>query len=444
MADAHRRDTARRLDLRDTFSETANASVCCCRLPSVAPWRISVSRSPAGCRQPELHHRARRHRRCHRAVRHPHCSYLPRFPGEDQARPVTRLGLSRRPAAFVLALGEARRAPYCALCAHLAVGRRGPTRRHRGRRLLQRQHRRAQRHPAFALESHLEHGVRRPGLLRWPQRCHARRSAVLPFLRLHLYPLVPAPPRVPRHLPPQSNRGQNHRRTRCAASSNAASGHADLLPRLSPQSARASSSLTSAIYWSAPRNCGLKLVTAFEEKFGITPLEGYGCTEMGPVISVNTPPPEAGSNRPKGRLSPRQCGPPHPGVLPRASCIPIRSSLCLWAKRVCLLVKGPSLMVGYLGDPVRTARALHDGFYITADLATFDEDGFLYLIDRLARFSKVGGEMVPHLKIEEELARGSRRWRVSRGGCARREARRAPGCALHALIRSRRHKWWRI
>ncbi len=144
-----------------------------------------------------------------------------------------------------------------------------------------------------------------------------------------------------------------------------------------------------------------KLVTAFEAKFGITPLEGYGCTELGPVISVNTPPPEAGSNG-KGGYRQGSVGRPIPAVAARIVHPDTFEPVPLGETGL-LLVKGPSLMVGYLGDPVRTARAMHDGFYITGDLACFDQDGFLYLIDRLARFSKVAGEMVPHLKIEEEL-----------------------------------------
>lgn len=69
-----------------------------------------------------------------------------------------------------------------------------------------------------------------------------------------------------------------------------------------------------------------------------------------------------------------------------------------------VLVKGPSVMREYLNAPELTAQAMHDGFYITGDLGYLDKDGFLYITDRLARFSKVGGEMVPHLKIEEAVA----------------------------------------
>jgi acyl-[acyl-carrier-protein]-phospholipid O-acyltransferase/long-chain-fatty-acid--[acyl-carrier-protein] ligase len=66
-----------------------------------------------------------------------------------------------------------------------------------------------------------------------------------------------------------------------------------------------------------------------------------------------------------------------------------------------LLVKSPSQMNRYHNAPEKTTQALRDGFYITGDLAAIDEDGFLFIKDRLARFSKIGGEMVPHLRIEE-------------------------------------------
>ena len=55
--------------------------------------------------------------------------------------------------------------------------------------------------------------------------------------------------------------------------------------------------------------------------------------------------------------------------------------------------------------PDLTEKAFKDGWYVTGDLAEIDDDGFLKINDRLSRFSKIGGEMVPHLKVEEAMMR---------------------------------------
>ncbi len=68
-----------------------------------------------------------------------------------------------------------------------------------------------------------------------------------------------------------------------------------------------------------------------------------------------------------------------------------------------LLVKGPNVMKGYLGRDDLTGQVLRDGWYLTGDIATLDEDGFLTITDRLSRFSKIGGEMVPHRHVEDAL-----------------------------------------
>lgn len=60
-------------------------------------------------------------------------------------------------------------------------------------------------------------------------------------------------------------------------------------------------------------------------------------------------------------------------------------------------------MLGYLHDEKRTQAAIQDGWYRTGDIASIDEEGFIFITDRLARFSKIGGEMIPHIRIEESL-----------------------------------------
>jgi acyl-[acyl-carrier-protein]-phospholipid O-acyltransferase/long-chain-fatty-acid--[acyl-carrier-protein] ligase len=68
-----------------------------------------------------------------------------------------------------------------------------------------------------------------------------------------------------------------------------------------------------------------------------------------------------------------------------------------------LLIKGPNVMLGYLNQLALTDQAMRRGWYVTGDIAMVDEDGFIRITDRLTRFSKIGGEMVPHVKIEETI-----------------------------------------
>ena len=144
-----------------------------------------------------------------------------------------------------------------------------------------------------------------------------------------------------------------------------------------------------------------RLALAFEDRFGIRPLEGYGTTECSPVVAVNTRDFRApGFHQVGGKRG--HIGHPLPGVSVRIVDPDTRAPLSVGTPGL-LLVRGPNVMQGYLGKPEKTSEVLRDGWYITGDIAAQDEDGFLTITDRLSRFSKIGGEMVPHIKIEEQL-----------------------------------------
>jgi acyl-[acyl-carrier-protein]-phospholipid O-acyltransferase/long-chain-fatty-acid--[acyl-carrier-protein] ligase len=143
------------------------------------------------------------------------------------------------------------------------------------------------------------------------------------------------------------------------------------------------------------------LAQAFKEKYGLDLLEGYGCTEMAPVIAVNVPDVEHGSYRQIG-FKAGTVGHPLPNVVVKVVDRETGAALPSGHEGL-LLVKGPNLMMGYVGQPERTADALRDGWYVTGDIVTIDEDGFIRITDRLSRFSKIGGEMVPHLRVEEAI-----------------------------------------
>ena len=144
-----------------------------------------------------------------------------------------------------------------------------------------------------------------------------------------------------------------------------------------------------------------RLAVAFEDRFGIRPLEGYGATECSPVVAVNTRDFRAPGFRQVGAKRGR-IGHPLPGISVRIVDPDTRQPLPLGTPGL-LLVRGPNVMQGYLGKPEKTAEVLDNGWYVTGDIAAEDEDGFLTITDRLNRFSKIGGEMVPHIKIEESL-----------------------------------------
>jgi acyl-[acyl-carrier-protein]-phospholipid O-acyltransferase/long-chain-fatty-acid--[acyl-carrier-protein] ligase len=134
------------------------------------------------------------------------------------------------------------------------------------------------------------------------------------------------------------------------------------------------------------------LSDAFEQKFGVRPLEGYGCTELSPVALLTV----------AGGYRVGSAGQPLPGVVVRIV-DPESGRTRSDGEEGLMLVKGPNVMQGYLGHPEKTAEVLQDGWYHTGDIARMDPCGYVYLSGRLSRFSKIAGEMVPHGAVEEAL-----------------------------------------
>jgi len=147
-----------------------------------------------------------------------------------------------------------------------------------------------------------------------------------------------------------------------------------------------------------------ELADAFHERFGKEVMQGYGLTETAPVVSANLPEPHAA--RPGDSVQPStragSVGKLAPGIAAQirdpetGAVLSLHDTGMLW-------LRGPNIFEGYLNDPARTADVIVDGWFKTGDLARFDEDGFLFIEGRLSRFSKIGGEMVPHETVEAKI-----------------------------------------
>ena len=146
-----------------------------------------------------------------------------------------------------------------------------------------------------------------------------------------------------------------------------------------------------------------ELTEAFNEKFGVVPVEGYGATELSPIASVNIPP-----SRQSGKFQIDDKA----GTVGRAiKSVATKVTDLDTGEEVgqdvsgMLWVKGPNVMLGYLNRQDLTDGVIVDGWYKTGDVALIDKDGFVKITGRMSRFSKIGGEMVPHIKIEEILSK---------------------------------------
>jgi acyl-[acyl-carrier-protein]-phospholipid O-acyltransferase / long-chain-fatty-acid--[acyl-carrier-protein] ligase len=122
--------------------------------------------------------------------------------------------------------------------------------------------------------------------------------------------------------------------------------------------------------------------------YGVRILEGYGATECGPCVSVNTPiEPRWGS---VGRLL--------PGMEYRLE--PVEGV----EEGGRMFVRGPNVMKSYLNAEANAAFQALGGWYDTGDVVSVDADGYLHICGRLKRFAKVSGEMVSLTAVEDALA----------------------------------------
>ena len=148
----------------------------------------------------------------------------------------------------------------------------------------------------------------------------------------------------------------------------------------------------------------MDLAKAFEERFDKVVEQGYGLTETSPVVSVNLPDPKKA--KPDDTVQPASragsVGKMAPGMAAQIRDPDTGAALSLHETGM-LWLRGPNIFEGYLNDPVKTASVIVDGWFKTGDLGRFDEDGFLYIEGRLSRFSKIGGEMVPHETVEGKI-----------------------------------------
>lgn len=145
----------------------------------------------------------------------------------------------------------------------------------------------------------------------------------------------------------------------------------------------------------------VEVCDAFEKKFGVRPSEAYGATELSPLVAANVPPSRHVPGRPVDARE-GTVGQPILGCRARITdregerALPIGEEGLLW-------IAGPNVMQGYLDRPDLTAKVVKDGWYCTGDIAKLDAEGFITITGRESRFSKIGGEMVPHLTIEEAV-----------------------------------------
>ncbi len=145
-----------------------------------------------------------------------------------------------------------------------------------------------------------------------------------------------------------------------------------------------------------------ELSMKFRQMTGLEIIEGYGCTELSPIVTINLS--SSTSLLGKHVDHPGSIGIPLPGIHVRVIDPDTGEELGpnLPGR---MQVKSGIVMKGYLNDPEQSAKVLLHDYYDTGDIARIDPDGYVYLTGRASRFSKIGGEMVPHEIVEDAIAK---------------------------------------
>ncbi len=146
------------------------------------------------------------------------------------------------------------------------------------------------------------------------------------------------------------------------------------------------------------------LFKAFLETFHIEIHQGYGLTETTPATNINQPNPPIVTSTGEFQLGKKAgaVGRLMPGITARIVDPETGADLPLTQTGI-VLFRGANVFAGYLNDDEKTRAAFRDGWFVTGDLGRFDDDGFLFIEGRLSRFSKIGGEMVPHGTVEQKI-----------------------------------------
>ncbi|MCB0191293.1 MAG: long-chain fatty acid--CoA ligase [Anaerolineae bacterium] len=136
----------------------------------------------------------------------------------------------------------------------------------------------------------------------------------------------------------------------------------------------------------------VEVLRGFEERFNVPILEGYGLSECSPVVSFN----HLDRERKPGSI-----GTPIWGM--EARIVDVEGQTLSPGERGELVVRGHSVMKGYYNRPNDTAEVLYDGWFHTGDVATMDEDGYFYIVDRIKDMIIRSGYSVYPREIEDTL-----------------------------------------